>query len=102
MIVRAGILTFCATGTGTKAYLQQQDPYCWVMKQMFLYTGVGDLLCVESTRRECQLVEAAEHLPGFAQNCVLGAKEMEIFTTSVLITLREITNHASKNVRPIT
>ena len=53
-------------------------------------------------RREGQLVEAAEHLPGFARNCVLGAKEMGIFTTSVLITLREITNHASKNVRPIT
>lgn len=34
-----------------KAYLQQQDPYCWVMKQMFLYTGVGDLLCVESKER---------------------------------------------------
>lgn len=43
---------------------------------------------------EGQLVEAAEHLPGFARNCVLGAKEMGIFTTSVLITLREITNHA--------
>lgn len=53
-------------------------------------------------QREGQLVEAAEHLPGFARNCVLGAKEMGIFTTSVLITLREITNHARQNVRPIT
>jgi hypothetical protein len=47
MIVRAGILSFCATGTGMKAYLlAAKCPNCWVTKHVFLY-GHMSVVCAE-------------------------------------------------------
>jgi hypothetical protein len=98
MIVRAGILSSCATGTGMKAYLlAAKCPNCWVTKHVLLYEHMS-VCSVCRTRTEGHLPRPAEHLPGARRSdrgrgvACLEERKWDFS----LIAFREITNHASQ------